>query len=225
MFRQKLKKAAVYFVTAIGAYLAIGYVFHLVIFPEKKPPVSTYFQPGQQFYSKTEGFRQTVVKQEAGHVYCSLVVEPFASGPPKHIHTGFDENFEISNGELTVWVDGEIKKLRPGQILHVPKGTPHKPYNETSDTIHLKHAIAFPENFAYYLSQGYGLMDNTPGFEKSPKTLLQMAVFTTSGFDTYTAEGPPVLVQKAVGFLITPLARALGFKSYYKEYDINDPTS
>jgi mannose-6-phosphate isomerase-like protein (cupin superfamily) len=223
MFKKIIKKTAMYIAILIAAYLSIGYLLHLVIFPESNPKISTYFKPGQQFYSKTEGFRQTVVKQENGHVSCSLEIEPFAGGPPKHIHTGFDEFFEINNGELTVWVNGEIKKLHPGEKLFIPKGTPHKPYNETADTIHVKGTIAFPENFAYYLSQAYGLMDNTPGFEKSPKTILQMALFTSEGFDSYAADGPPVFIQKAMGFFLVPLARLSGFKSYYTKYDIHAP--
>src|SRR5919106_1561967 len=103
MFKKVLKKSSMYILIALVGYLAIGYFLHLVIFPEKKPEVSTYFKPGQQFYSKSEGFKQTVLKQENQHVFCSLEIEPFAGGPPKHIHTNFDEQFEVSNGELSVW--------------------------------------------------------------------------------------------------------------------------
>jgi mannose-6-phosphate isomerase-like protein (cupin superfamily) len=220
MLKKIIKKTTMYIAIAITTYLAIGYLFHLVIFPEKKPAVSTYFKPGQQFYSKSEGFLQTVVKQENGNVFCSLEIEPFASGPPKHIHTGFDEFFEVSNGELTVWVNGEIKKIQPGEKLLIPKGTPHKPYNETSDTIFAKGSISFPEKFAYCLQQVYGVVDNTPGFEKSPKAILQMTMFSQAGFDSYAVDGPPVFVQRLTSFLLTPLARLCGYKSYYKKYDV-----
>lgn len=219
MKKKIVKRAALYLMVAIAAYLVVGYFCHLVVFPEDKPDVATYFRPGHVFYSKAEGFRQTVQKQEAGRVHCSLEIEPFAPGPPKHVHAGFDEYFRISNGELTVWVDGDIKKLRPGETLFIPKGTPHQPYNETADVIRSNGSFAFPEAFAFHLSQVYGAMDNTPGFGKSPATVLQMALFSTSGFDSYIAEGPPVFVQKSVGFLITPLARLLGYRSYYRQYD------
>ncbi|MGC4234291.1 MAG: cupin domain-containing protein, partial [Niabella sp.] len=116
----------------LASYLIIGTLFHRVLFPEKKPDVATWFKPGQKLYSKTEGFCQTVIKQENGYVHCMLEMEPYAAGPPKHIHTGFDETFQIENGELTVWVDGTTRKVRPGEVLHIPKGTPHKPYNETA---------------------------------------------------------------------------------------------
>lgn len=215
-----IKKTALYLAILIAAYLCIGYLLHLVIFPEIKPAVSSYFKPGQQFYSKSEGFLQTVEKQDNGNVFCSLEIEPFAGGPPKHIHTGFDEFFEVSNGELTIWVNGEVKKIHSGEKLFIPKGTPHKPYNETADTIHANGSISFPEKFAYNLKQVYGVVDNTPGFEKSPKAILQMSLFAQAGFDSYAVDGPPLFVQKATSFLLAPLARMCGYKSYYKEYDV-----
>jgi mannose-6-phosphate isomerase-like protein (cupin superfamily) len=144
---KRFRRVLLYSMFLIAAYLIVGYFLHLVVFPENKPNVSTYFTPGQVFYSKTEGFRQTVVKQENGFVYCSLEIEPYASGPPTHIHTSFDEYFEIESGVLSVWVDGEIKKIRPGETLHVPQGTPHRPFNDTADRIRLKGTHAFPGRF------------------------------------------------------------------------------
>ncbi|HMI79037.1 MAG TPA: cupin domain-containing protein [Ferruginibacter sp.] len=218
MFKKILKKTAMYSLIAFVAYLEIGYLLHAVIFPEKKPDISTYFKPGDVFYSKTERIKQTVVKQENGFVYCSASIEPFAPGPPEHVHTGFDETFEISNGELSLLVNGEVKKLRPGQKLHIPKGTPHKPYNETADTIYTTNLVAFPEKFAFHLVQVYGLMDNE-GLGKSKSPLLQMSLMNREGFDSYMA-GIPVPMQKTLGFILTPATRLLGYKSFYPAYDI-----
>jgi mannose-6-phosphate isomerase-like protein (cupin superfamily) len=220
--RQKIKKTAMYLFIALGAYLVIGNLLHRVIFPEKKPNVSSHFQPGQTFYSKAEGFRQFVVRQENGFVHCELEIEPFAPGPPKHIHDGFDETFEIANGELSVWVDGVVKKVHPGEVLFIPKGTPHQPFNETADTIRTKGSFAFPEKFAYHLPQVYGYMDSHPDFGKSPRTIFQMSMFQGAGFDSYVVEGPPMFVQKMLQVVVGPAARLAGFRSYYSEYDIRN---
>jgi mannose-6-phosphate isomerase-like protein (cupin superfamily) len=221
MKKKILKKFVMYVLITIGLYLVVGNLFHRVIFPEQKPDISTYFKPGQEFYCKAEGATQKIHKQEAGLVFANSQFGPFSDGPPKHIHKGFDETFEIENGELTIWVDGEIKKIHPGESLFVPRGTPHKPYNETADTIRMKHTIGFPEKFAFYLLQVYGIMDNDPSFGKSPKTMLQMALIQDAGFDSFLAEGPPVIVQEMAGYVLSPLARLLGYKSYYPEYDID----
>jgi len=214
-----IKKTAMYLLVGIAFYIVAGNLFHRIIFPEKKPGIATWFKPGQQLYSKTEGFRQTVIKQENGYVHCTLEMEPYAAGPPKHIHTGFDETFQIENGELTVWVNGGIHKIRPGEVLPIPKGVPHKPYNETGDTIRLKGAFAFPEKFAFNLAQAYGVMDDQPGFEQAPDIAFRMALFQTNGFDSYIADGPPVFIQKAMGFALAPALRLFGYRSYYKKYD------
>jgi mannose-6-phosphate isomerase-like protein (cupin superfamily) len=220
MLKKIAKKMSIYLLIFIACYLVIGNLLHRVIFPESTPDIASYFKPNQQFCSKTEGFRQTVVKQENGFVYCKLDIEPFAGGPPKHLHTDFDETFEIENGELTIWVDGKIKKIHPGEVLFIPKGTPHQPSNETGDTIHTKGSIAFPEKFAFNLTQVYALVDNDPSFVHSPKALLQIALFTNAGFDSYQGDGPPVFMQKFMSFLIAPAARLLGYRSYYKKYDL-----
>ena len=211
-----------YFVIFFATYLVVGNLLHRVIFREIKPDISTHFRPGQEFYSKTEGFRQRVTKQENGFVYGSLVAEPFAAGPPRHIHVGFDEIFEIENGELTIWVDGEIKKLRPGQVLHIPRGVPHKPYNETGEAVRLKGTFAFPEAFAFHLQQVYGYMDSHPDFMHSPKTLLLMSLLQPAGFDSYLVDGPPVFIQQTMGYVVGPLARLLGYRSYHEDYDFPD---
>lgn len=218
MFRKNLKKSAMYLVIVLAAFIVAGYLFHSYVFPEIKPDITTYFRPGDVFYSSTEKIRQTVVKQENGFVYCSASIEPFAPGPPEHIHTDFDEIFEITNGELSLLVNGEVKKLRPGQKLHIPKGTPHKPFNETADTIYTKELIAFPEKFAFHLVQVYGLMDNK-NLGKSSGTLFQMSLLNDAGFDSYIA-GPPLFMQKATDFILAPATRLFGYKSFYPEYDI-----
>lgn len=220
MIRKSIKKIVLPISIVIGAYLAIGYFLHLVVFPEAKPTASEYFRPEQVIFSTTENMKQTVVKHDGGVVFCSTEVGPFAGGPPKHIHGNFDEYFEVANGELTLWIDGKIVKLKPGQKLHIPAGTPHKPYNETRETIHMVGLTAFPEKFAFSLSQVYGVMDNDPTFGKTPATMLQMAMFSANGFDTDLVEGPPVFIQHITNFVVVPIARLLGHKSYYPEYDV-----
>lgn len=210
-----------YFLIAIGLCLGLGYFLHLVVFPEKIPDISSYFKPGDVFESEMEGFSQTVVRQEDGMVYCKLELAPHAPGPPMHIHTSFDELFENGDQQVSMVVDGEDKILQPGERILIKKGTPHKPHNPTDNTVHLEmNEFAFPEEFAFYLNQVYGYLDESESNMKPPKVLFQMAMFGQN-FDSYLAEkAPPVAVQKFTNFMIVPLARLLGYRSYYPKYDI-----
>lgn len=219
---KKLKKILKAALIILLLYLGIGYLLHLVIFPEYKPDVSNYFKPGDEFYSKKEGLRQTVLKQENGKVYCKIEIEPHAEGPPKHIHAEFDEVFIGGNHPLNMLVGNDDKILNPGEEIVIPKGTPHKPYNKSDSTVTLimTDNKAFPETFAVYLSQVYGYMDESEDNMKPPKIIFQMAMFNQY-FDSYLAEGPPVVIQKSMNFLIVPAARLMGYKSYYKKYEIS----
>jgi len=55
-----LKRIAIAAVTFFGVYLGIGYLFHIVIFPEYKPDITNYFKQGDVFYSKAEGLKKKV---------------------------------------------------------------------------------------------------------------------------------------------------------------------
>ena len=50
---------------------------------------------------------------------------PYGSGPPPHNHPDMDEMFYILEGELTLWLDGQILKLEKGSFARVPKGITH----------------------------------------------------------------------------------------------------
>jgi quercetin dioxygenase-like cupin family protein len=55
---------------------------------------------------------------------------PGGSAPPAHLHPAQDEQFEVTSGHLTVIVGGQRRQLGPGDTLEIPKGTPHKMWND-----------------------------------------------------------------------------------------------
>lgn len=65
------------------------------------------------------------------------VVSTWAAGPgkppPRHFHPQQDERFEVLEGELTVAVGrGEPRALGAGDVIDIPRGTPHLMWNATS---------------------------------------------------------------------------------------------
>jgi len=45
---------------------------------------------------------------------------------PAHIHTDQDETFYVLEGELAFRIDGQARTARPGEVLVIPRGTPHE---------------------------------------------------------------------------------------------------
>jgi hypothetical protein len=148
------------------------------------------------------------------------VLEPYAPGPPEHIHTSLSENFIIAEGTLSLLVNGEKKLLRPGESLLVNPGTPHKPFNETDSRVVIRPPLtaeyALSEQFAVFLTQAYGFFDESEANSQPPKALLQMSRFSPK-YELWLAS-PPVPLQKAFFFVISPTARLLGYRTHYEKY-------
>jgi quercetin dioxygenase-like cupin family protein len=217
---RKMKKLLLRFAEFLPAYILIGALLDKVIFPEAEPGPDYYPREGQVFVSKTEGFHQTVLKRDNGLVWLELVLEPHAPGPPEHIHTSFPENFIVAEGTLSLLVSGEKKLLRSGESLLVPPGTSHKLFNETDSHVVIKGPLTpeygLPERFAVFLTQVYGFMDESRSNGHPPKALLQMSRFSPQ-YELWLAK-PPVPLQKALFFVISPTARLLGYRTHYEKY-------
>jgi quercetin dioxygenase-like cupin family protein len=198
------------------AYVLIGALLDRIVFPEAEPDLDYYPREGQVFVSKSEGFRQTIIKRENGLVWSELVLEPYAPGPPEHIHTTLSENFTVTEGTLSLLVNGEKKLLRPGESLLVTPGTAHKPFNETDSPIVVRPPLtpeyALPEQFAVFLTQAYGFFDESESNSQPPKALLQMSRFSPK-YELWLAS-PPVPLQKSLFFVIGPTARLLGYRTH-----------
>ena len=215
-----MKKLLLGILGFVLAYILIGALLDKVVFPEAEPDASFYPREGQVFVSKGEGFRQTILKREGGLVWTELVMEPYAPGPPEHIHTSIPEKFMVAEGTLSLLVNGEKKILRPGESLLVNPGTPHKPFNETDSRVVVKGQLtpeyAVPEWFAVFLTQAYGFFDESESNNQFPKALLQMSRFSPK-YELWLAS-TPVALQKAVFFVIGPTARLLGYRNHYEKY-------
>ena len=45
---------------------------------------------------------------------------------PAHLHTNQDETFYVIEGELIFRLDGKTRTARPGDVVFIPRGTPHQ---------------------------------------------------------------------------------------------------
>lgn len=72
---------------------------------------------------------------QTGGSYSFLEIEiPSGSGPPLHQHTA-DEWFYVLGGTVVFDVGGRSEELRPGDYLHIPRGTQHSV--RATSTVHL----------------------------------------------------------------------------------------
>ena len=75
---------------------------------------------------------------------------------------------------------------------------------------------ALPRDFGVFLTQAYGFFDESPANGRLPRSLLQMSRFSPR-YDSWIG-GPPVFLQRGLYWMISPIARGLGYRSYYERY-------
>jgi uncharacterized RmlC-like cupin family protein len=206
-------------IAAVAIYLVVGIVVSSWIVPPRQIDYATYFRPGDKLFSRFEGFEQTVLGVSGDWLHTRLEVAPYAAGPPEHFHEDFAETFTVKSGTLSVMVNGEKRTVRAGETVSVPPMTPHKPFNETGETVVVEsdEPRSIPAKFGYVLSQLYGFMDRYENGPSTPQMLMQLSVFGDDA-DAWLADGPPLLVQKAMRVVMAPTARLLGYKNYYEEF-------
>jgi mannose-6-phosphate isomerase-like protein (cupin superfamily) len=199
-------------IIVLCTYFLLGGIVFNHLFPPSSPDFAAFLEQNRHFGSTLEGFKQEIKKVENDWAHCRVEMAPFAPGPPEHIHETFDEIFTAEKGTASILINGEKKTLRAGETLLIPKGTPHKPFNETGEVVVLNDTsglqATMPARFAHGLACLYPVMDQA-GDVNSPKIMLQLAA-QGNDFDTWVSEAP-IPAQKLIRWLLGPTARLLGY--------------
>ena len=61
-----------------------------------------------------------------------VIVKP-GGGPPEHLHRPNDEAFYVIEGALRVKLGAEIRTVRSGSFIFLPRGTPHAFANTSAE--------------------------------------------------------------------------------------------
>jgi mannose-6-phosphate isomerase-like protein (cupin superfamily) len=191
-------------VLAAYVMLAAGMFFGLA---RPTPPEELWPKPGDLLVSKAEKVEQRILERRGDNLYSELIVLPGAGGPPPHVHQGFTEAFEVTEGILSIEVNGETKTLRAGERFAFEPGVVHKPFNPGTERAVVRGEI--PRKFAACLAQLYGFMDSNRG-----PPPLQIAL----SFDYCDTHVGPPAVEKVLWAALGPIARLSGLKSYDPEY-------
>jgi mannose-6-phosphate isomerase-like protein (cupin superfamily) len=188
--------------------------------PEPQVPEALYPSPGQVIHSHSEGFTSRIVKVDGERVWIEATLAPHAPGPPPHVHRTFAEDFYVAKGRLSLRVGNDVKTLQKGESFKVPAGIAHQPFNATDEEVVLRGPLtpeyALPRDFVLFLSQMYEFVDESPAHARPPAILFQMSIFSPR-YDAWLA-APPVFVQRAQSVILRPIARMLGYRSYYERF-------
>jgi len=192
-------------------YFGLGALLHYVVFPEEEPPAWAYGRSGFSFETPTgERFRLIHGPIETGGEFSEAHFDLLPGGHAgrPHVHPHQEERFEVLSGWLTALVGDEERVVSAGEILVVPPGTPHQPFNRRDIEMRSIARITPAGKLGLFFGQLSGL-----GFKP---TFLQTMLFVQA-YDVYPATPPPAVVR-VMSFLLAPTARLVGYRSFNPEY-------
>lgn len=206
---------------AFTAYVSIGTLLHRVVFPV--PPIESSLLPraGDSVHNHLAGerfvFRTTGAETDGASFEVDLHLDPRGAVPAEHVHAEVEEYFTVVEGVLTVRVGGVERKIRPGETLVVPPGTPHQPFNQTDQVVHVIGGGKPAHKLDLCLVQTHMLLLETNQKQPSPITLLGVIATAPESCDIYPA-GPPVALLRALRVVVAPAARLAGFRGFDPAY-------
>ena len=171
---------------------------------------------GQILTNKVTGeklkYLQTAEETNGKLTQFELWVSPKGNVPVRHIHPAQSETIEVISGEFKVECDGDIKYLKPGEKFIIIKGKPHQWWNESdSEEVHAIFTIEPANKFQKMQEQIFGICN-----AKGKLSFLQIMVMAKE-YDMVIA-GPPMILQKIMRVILSPIGWILGYRKYYPEY-------
>jgi mannose-6-phosphate isomerase-like protein (cupin superfamily) len=166
------------------------------------------FHPGMEM--RWEITRSTA--DTAGELFeATNWIGPGMVGPPVHVHPTAEESYEVIEGALDIFVDGDWRTLRAGESASAPAGVPHTLRNATTEPVRIvnihRPALQFESLFReMHALIGQGKIKRLP--PKEPRSAIYVALLFGKYPEEIRVTKPPNGVFKALAFL----GRALGFK-------------
>lgn len=202
-------------------YVSIGTLLHRVAFPVSPIESSLLPRAGDSVYNHFAGerfvFRRTGAETDGASFEVDLYLDPHGAVPAEHVHAEVEEYFTVVEGVLTVRLAGVEKQVRPGETIIVPPGTPHQPFNQTDQMVHVIGGGKPARKLDLCLVQLHGLVLDRNQRQPSPFTVLGLVATAPEGCDIYPA-GPPVAVLRALRIVVAPAARVFGFNGFEPKY-------
>jgi quercetin dioxygenase-like cupin family protein len=155
-------------------------------------------------------FRQTAAETEGTLLRIESVNPPTGVAEPEHIHPRQESRAEVIAGTLRFVVEGEERRLGPGDAITIPAGTPHYFVNDGEDD-----AVSIQEfrpalRTADFFKALFDLAERGKLDDRGMPSLLTLALVGPRFANEIRATSPPWPVQRVAFALLAPLARLRG---------------
>ena len=138
-------------------------------------------------------------------------VEPRMPGPPVHVHPRAEESYEVIEGALEVFMNGDWSPVRAGEKATVPAGVPHSVRNASDEPARIVNIHRPAQRFESFFRDMHrliheGKIKRLP--PKDPRSAIYAAMLFGKYPDEIRATKPPNQVFQALALV----GRTLRFK-------------
>ena len=148
--------------------------------------------------------------EKTGRLVLELKLAPGKAGPPPHIHTMSDEEFEVISGTFVIIIDGEESVLKPGDKGFVKAGQAHTFRNGSdSGPVVVKGYIEPALSFKWFISE-MAKSANENGGSWDDVSILQAGFILFMLRKEYRVSGIPYIMQDLIFGFLAALAKISG---------------
>ncbi len=138
-------------------------------------------------------------------------IEPRMPGPPVHVHPTAEESYEVSEGALEVFMNGEWRPVHAGEKVTVAAGVPHSVRNASDEAARIVNIHKPAQRFESFFRDMHrliheGRIKRLP--PKDPRSAIYAAMLFGKDPDEIRATKPPNQVFQALALI----GRAFRFK-------------
>jgi quercetin dioxygenase-like cupin family protein len=156
-----------------------------------------------------------------------LYLAPGGAVVGEHVHPAIDESFTLIRGRIGFRISGREEVIdQPGRRVDLPAGTRHDWWNAGDVEARLVVEVSPAARFEQMVfRQLFGLAQDGKVNGRGMPNLLQTAVLSREFADVLRFTKTPALVQLVMYGTLAPLARVLGYRGIYADYQGRRPSA
>ncbi len=164
-------------------------------------------------------FLETAETTSGEYLRVNIEMAPGGSLPRPHTHPRAVEQFDVTAGRLRIVTAGKTRTAEAGESVVVPRGASHMWGNPFDETAAVAVTINPALNLEAFFETWFGLAnDGKVDPHTQVPTFLQAVLIMHDFRAEIGVPGAAGLALRALGPVLSPLARARGYRSTYAAY-------
>lgn len=159
--------------------------------------------------------------------------QPFAGehAVPPHIHTAYQETFEILKGRALYRLGSETKRAAAGDRVVMPPMVTHvHPWSDSDEELHVRQVAEVDPPDLRGLNASLQAAITIQGLARAGRVnakglpnLLQLGVLIETTMPATYLAGPPIWLQQLLFGALGVVGRIAGYKTSYPEFGVITP--